>query len=312
MIKKKIVVTGGAGFIGSNLVRVLALGNEVMVIDDLSTGYLKNIKDLIDNQSIQFIKGSITDLDLLQKTFKDIDYVFHEAAIPSVPRSILDPIKSNHVNVNGTLNVLFAAKNNNVKKVVYASSSSVYGDTPALPKCEDMKPCPLAPYAVNKLTGEYYCQVFTSVYNLPTVSLRYFNVYGPCQDPTSEYAAVIPNFITRILTGDSPIIYGDGKQSRDFTFINDVVHANILAAQSNALGVFNIAGGKQISIDNLAKLITTIFKKDLNPIYKEPRPGDIKHSLADISKARTTFGYEPKFDIKDGLKETINWFQKLV
>jgi len=306
----RLVITGGAGFIGSSLVRTLAEGNEVMVIDDLSTGYLQNIEDLIDEKKITFIRGSIADLDLLQKTFQNVDYVFHEAAIPSVPRSIIDPIASNVVNVNGTLNVLVAAKDNHVKKVVYASSSSIYGDTPSLPKQEEMNPRPLAPYAVNKLTGEYYCQVFTTVYGLPTVSLRYFNVYGPRQDPSSEYAAVIPSFITRVLNGEPPVIYGDGKQTRDFTFINDVVTSNILAAESNVCGVFNIAGGRQVSINNLARLIIKIFRKDLDLIHKDPRPGDIRQSFADISKAREKLKYEPRFDLSQGLKETGKWFQK--
>lgn len=305
----RLVITGGAGFIGSNLVRTVAEGNEVVVIDDLSTGRLQNIEDLIVDQKITFIRGSITDVNLLQKTFKNVDYVFHEAAIPSVPRSIIDPIASNFVNVNGTLNVLVAAKDNHVKKVVYASSSSIYGETPTLPKREEMSPCPLAPYAVNKLAGEYYCQVFTTVYGLPTVSLRYFNVYGPRQDPTSEYAAVIPSFITRVLKGESPVIYGDGEQTRDFTFINDVVTANILAAERNVCGVFNIAGGRQVSINNLARLVIKIFRKDLDLIHKDLRPGDIRHSFADISKASEKLTYEPRFDLSYGLKETGKWFQ---
>lgn len=304
-----VVVTGGAGFIGSNLTKGLAYENDVIVVDNLSTGYLKNIQDLIDTNKIEFIGESITDLDSLQKTFRNIDYVFHEAAIPSVPRSVEDPISSNYANINGTLNVLVAARDNNVKKVVYASSSSAYGDTPMLPKKENMKPCPLSPYAVSKLTAEYYCQVFTEVYDLPTASLRYFNVYGPRQDPSSEYAAVIPNFITRISNDESPIVYGDGEQTRDFTFIDDVVNANILAAESKNTGVFNIAGGKRISINDLTKVIMEIIGKDLDLVYDNPRPGDIKHSIADISKAKEKLNYEPKFNIKDGLEETVKWFQ---
>ena len=280
------------------------------IIDDLSTGHLNNIRDLIETNRVKFIEGSVTELDLLQETFKDVDYVFHEAAIPSVPRSIKDPVRSNHVNVNGTLNVLVAAKDNNVGKVVYASSSSVYGDTPTLPKKEDMNPCPLSPYAVSKLTSEHYCNIFTNVYSLPTVSLRYFNVYGPHQDPDSEYAAVIPRFITRVLNEKSLIIYGDGEQTRDFTYIEDVVNANILAAESKATGVFNAAGGRRISINELAQLTMEIIEKDLDVVYSEIRPGDIMHSLADGSKAKKGFGFSTKFDIKVGLKETIKWFQK--
>lgn len=307
---KNVVVTGGAGFIGSNLVRVLAKENEVIVIDDLSTGNLENIKDLIDNQSIKFVEGSITNLGLIQKTFKNVDYVFHEAAIPSVPRSVKDPVKSNYANVNGTLNVLVAARDNRVEKVVYASSSSVYGDMPVLPKKEDMKPRPLSPYAVSKLVGEYYCQVFTEVYGLSTVSLRYFNVYGPWQNPLSEYAAVVPKFINRALNDESPIVFGDGTQTRDFTFVGDTVNANILAMKSNLGGVFNIAGGKRISINELAQLVMKIIGRDLDVVYDDPRLGDIRDSLADISKAKEELGYEPRFDLTKGLEETLQWFQK--
>ncbi len=310
MRNKKVVITGGAGFIGSNLARFLSSENKTIIIDDLSTGYLKNIQDLIDNNQIDFVKGSITDFNFLKEQFKYVDYVFHVAAIPSVPRSIKDPIKSNQANINGTLNVLLAAKDNGVKKVIYSSSSSVYGDTPTLPKKEEMKPYPLSPYAVSKLAGEYYCDVFSNVYNLSTVSLRYFNVYGPRQDPTGDYAAVIPKFITRVTNDKSPIIYGDGTQSRDFSFIDDVVQANILAAESRASGVFNIAFGNRITINALAELIMEIIGKNLDIIYDNPRPGDILHSLADISKAKNHFNYKPEFDIKDGLKETVKWFQK--
>jgi len=249
---KNIIVTGGAGFIGSNLVKQLVETNHVVVIDDLSTGHIKNIQNLITSKKIEFINGTITDLELLQKTFRNVDYIFHEAAIPSVPRSIKDPLKTNAAIALGTLNVLIAARDNHVKKVIYASSSSVYGDTPTLPKKEDMTPNPLSPYAVSKLTAEYFCQIFTRLYGLSTVSLRYFNVYGPWQDPASEYAAVVPKFITSVLNNRSPIIYGDGEQTRDFTFINDVVNANILAAESTSTGIFNIACGKRISIKNLA------------------------------------------------------------
>ena len=308
MKAKNIVVTGGAGFIGSNLAITLSKDNHVVIIDDLSTGHLKNIEGLIDNE-IEFINGSVTDFALLKKTLKNIDYVFHEAAIPSVPRSIKDPIRSNETNINGTLNVLVAAKNNGVEKVVYASSSSVYGDTPTLPKNEVMNPCPLSPYAVSKLAGEYYCKVFTDVYDLPTVSLRYFNVYGPRQDPSGAYAAVIPKFIARVSENKPPIIYGDGEQTRDFTFIKDVVYANILAAESRAQGVFNIASGKRVSINDLAKSITYISEKNLDIVYDKPRLGDIMHSLADISKARNEFGYLPKYNLENGLKETVQWFQ---
>jgi len=307
---KNIVVTGGAGFIGSNLVKKLADTNHITIIDDLSAGHIENIQNLITHKTIEFINGTITDLELLQKTFKDTDYVFHQAAIPSVPRSIKDPIKTNIVNANGTLNILIAARDNHVKKVVYASSSSVYGDTPTLPKKEEMTPNPLSPYAVSKLTAEYYCDIFTRIYNLPTVALRYFNVYGPWQDPTSEYAAVVPKFITNVLHDKSPIIYGNGEQTRDFTFIDDVVNANILAAETMATGIFNIAGGKRISVNDLAKLIIKICKKDAKIDYQNPRSGDIMHSLADITRAENMFNFKSNFNITEGIQETITWFQK--
>jgi len=306
---KKVVVTGGAGFIGSHLAQELTRqGYHVIILDDLSTGKLENIEDLLGKESVEFVKDSITDLPLLQKIFHDVDYVFHQAAIPSVPRSIDNPLASHDVNVSGTLNVLLAARRNSAKKVIYASSSSVYGDTPTLPKREDMMPNPLSPYAVTKLAGEYYCLVFHQVYGLPTVCLRYFNVYGPRQDPTSQYAAVIPKFITRAFEGNSPIIFGDGKQTRDFTFIKDVVEANIRAVKSNACGPFNIARGESVTINELAKLVINIVGKNIELIHQEPRAGDVRHSLADISRARA-FGYEPKYSLEEGLRDTIRSFK---
>jgi len=310
MKNKTIVITGGAGFIGSNLARDLSKDNQVSVVDNLSTGRLENIQDLIENQQINFIKGSITDLDLLQQTFNEIDYVFHQAAIPSVPRSVNDPLSSHHANVTGTLNVFLAARDNQIKKVVYASSSSVYGDTPTLPKKEDMNPSPLSPYAVGKLTGEYYAQVFSTVYDLPVASLRYFNVYGPGQDPLSEYAAVIPKFITLMLNNKPPIVFGDGAQTRDFTFIKDVIQANKKAAECKATGVFNIACGTRISINDLVSLLSDETQKHTKPIFEDPRPGDILHSLADISKAKQQLNYQPHYSMKQGLQETVQWFQQ--
>jgi len=306
---KKVVVTGGAGFIGSHLAEELARRDyRVIILDDLSAGKIENIEDLLDKENVEFIKGSITDPPLLQELFRGVDYVFHQAAIPSVPRSIENPQASHEVNVGGTLNVLLAARENSVKKVIYASSSSVYGDIPTLPKREDMVPHPLSPYAVTKLAGEYYCQVFHQVYELPTVCLRYFNVYGPRQDPNSQYAAVIPRFIKRALEGNPPIIFGDGEQTRDFTFVKDAVEASILAAESDARRLFNIAQGESITINELAKLIISIVGENMEPVHQEPRPGDIRHSLADISRARA-FGYEPRCSLKEGLRETIRSFQ---
>lgn len=303
---KKAVVTGGAGFIGSHLTEALITeGYQVIVIDDLSSGKLNNIEQCRDK--IEFVKGSITDFPLLKRLFHGVDYVFHQAAIPSVPRSIENPIASHEVNVSGTLNVLLAASQNKVKKVIYASSSSVYGDVPVLPKNEDMTPRPLSPYAVGKLAAEHYCQVFEQVYQLPSVSLRYFNVYGPRQDPSSQYAAVIPGFISRTLEGKPPIIFGDGEQTRDFTFVRDVVEANLLAARSDVCGVLNVSRGVSITINQLAELIIKLIGKKLEPVHQEPRKGDVKHSVADISKAKS-FGYEPKYDLEKGLAETLKWF----
>ena len=306
---RKVIVTGGAGFIGSNLAEeLLSRDYYVIVLDDLSTGKLENIRGLLRKDNVEFVRGGITDLALLQKLFRGIDYVFHEAAIPSVPRSIENPLASHEANITGTLNVLLAARDNHVKKVIYASSSSIYGDTPTLPKKEDMIPSPMSPYAVTKLVGEHYCQVFQEVYGLPAVCFRYFNVHGPRQDPNSQYAAVVPRFTQRALKNKPPIIYGDGEQTRDFTFIKDVVEANILAAESGATGVFNIGRGESITINELARLIISIVGNNLEPIHQPPRLGDIRHSLADISRARN-FGYNPKYSLEEGLTETIRTFQ---
>lgn len=307
MTSKSVVVTGGAGFIGSNLVEELAKEHQVKVIDNLSTGHIENLDQI---RGVEFVRGSITDLDLLKEVFSDVDYVYHQAALPSVPRSIEDPISSNRVNIDGTLNVLVAARDCGAKKVVYASSSSVYGDTPTLPKREDMTPNPKSPYAATKLAGEYYCRIFSEIYGLKTASLRYFNVFGPRQDPKSQYAAVIPLFITRILNGKPPTIFGDGTQTRDFTFVKDVIQANIRAMESGAVGVFNVACGRQIVLNDLADEIMKITGIETEKVYEPHRAGDIKDSLAEISRAREMLGYEPKFDLNSGLVETIRWFQK--
>jgi len=302
---KKAVVTGGAGFIGSHIAdRLTGQGYQVVIIDDLSTGNKENIAALLKQNNIEFIEGSIVDLSLLNKLFRGVDYVFHLAAIPSVPRSIKNPQASHEVNITGTLNVLLAARDTGVKKVIYASSCAVYGDTPTLPIKEEMLPKPQSPYAVTKLAGEYYCQVFHQVYGLPTVCLRYFNIYGPRQDPNSQYAAVIPRFIRRVIDDKPPIIFGDGEQTRDFVFVTDVVLANILAAESDATGVLNVGQGQSITINELAKLIIHIMNKDLGIIYKEARVGDIRHSLAEISKARL-LGYQPQYDLEQGLRESV-------
>lgn len=310
-MSQRILVTGGAGFIGSNLCeKLLADGNIVTALDNLATGRIENLQAFKDNKNYEFVRGSITDYDLLKKLFSETDYVLHQAAIPSVQRSVEDPRASHEANVDGTFNVLLAAKDTGVKKVVYAASSSAYGDTPTLPKREDMTPNPKSPYAVTKLTGEHYCKAFTEVYGLKTISLRYFNVYGPRQNPKSEYAAVIPRFITKILNEDSPTIYGDGTQTRDFTYVKDVVQANIKAMESSATGLYNIAYGKRISLNDLVARINEYTGKNVKAIHDKPRTGDIKDSLADISNAREAFGYDPAYDIDQGLQETIKWFQK--
>jgi len=305
MEKERVAITGGAGFIGSHLAEELARrGHYVIILDDLSTGKKENTEPLFKRENVEFIEGSITDLHLLQKLFQGVHYVFHLAAIPGVPRSIKNPEISHEVNATGTLKVLLAARDNGVRKVIYTSSCAVYGDIPTLPKRGDMLPNPQSPYAVSKLAGEYYCRVFHQVYELPTVCLRYFNVYGLRQDSRSQYAAVISRFIKRISEGNPPIIFGDGEQTRDFTFVKDAVEANILAAKSVLSGIFNIGKGENTSINRLAELIIRLVGSNVKPIHEEPRPGDIIHSLADISRARA-FGYEPKYSLEEGLRQTL-------
>ncbi len=302
-----MIVTGGAGFIGSHLAgEVARQGYRVIIVDDLSTGKVENIKGLLEEGRVEFVQASVTDLPLLKELFQGVDLVFHLAAIPSVPRSIENPLRSHEVNTTGTLNALLAASENGVRKVIYASSSSVYGDTPTLLKSEDMPANPLSPYTVTKVTSEYYCRVFQEVYGLATVSLRYFNVYGPRQDADSQYAAVIPRFIKRVFRGEAPIIFGDGEQTRDFSFVGDAVAATVLAALSDATGVFNVGGGRSITINRLARLIIRLSGNSIEPVYSNPRPGDVRHSLADISRAMA-FGYRPEYHIEAGLKETIKW-----
>lgn len=303
------LITGGAGFIGSSIAANLIKRNEkVRIIDNFSTGNMSNIEPFLDK--IELFKGDLRDIKTVNKAVDGIDFCFHEAALPSVARSVEDPLGSNEVNITGTLNLLIACRNQGVKRVVYAASSSAYGDTPVLPKQEDMFPSPLSPYAITKLTGEQYCRVFYSLYKLETIALRYFNVFGPNQDPTSEYSAVIPKFITAMLKGNSPTIYGDGEQSRDFTYIDNVIDANLLAIQTqNGLGqVFNAACGARISLNELVEAINNILGTNLKPNYAEPRLGDVRHSLADISNIRDCLGYEPQISFMEGLKRTIEWY----
>jgi len=306
----KYIVTGGAGFIGSHIVEKLAqLNHEVVIFDNLYSGKMENISPFLGMDNVTMVHGTITDLQLLQQTFEGAAGIFHEAAIASVPQSIMNPLETNEVNIIGTLNVLVAARDCRVRKIVFASSSSVYGNTPILPKHEDMLPNPLSPYAVSKLTGEYYLRVFAEVYGLQTVALRYFNVFGPRQDLKSQYAAVIPNFIKTILKNESPVIYGDGKQTRDFTYVKDVVQANIRAMESNAQGVFNVAYAKSISLKELAAIIMESTGIIVSLFYESPRIGDITDSLADITRAQGALGYVPEYTVKTGLEETIEWYR---
>jgi UDP-glucose 4-epimerase len=307
----KYIVTGGAGFIGSHIVEELAQQHhEVVIVDNLFSGKMENIQPFLEKKNVTFVQGSITDLSVLKNLFEGADGIFHEGAIASVPRSIANPLVTNEANVTGTLNVLIAARDCGVRKVLFASSSSVYGNTPTLPKREDMTPNPLSPYAVSKLTGEHYLKVFSEVYGIKSLSLRYFNVFGPRQDPKSEYAAVIPKFITKILRHESPTIYGDGGQTRDFTYVKDVVQANIRAMKSEAQGVFNVAYCTRIDLNELASLIMEITGITVPMAYEPPRTGDVRDSLADIKRACEAFGYVPEYTVKTGLKETIAWYQK--
>lgn len=305
------LVTGGAGFIGSNIVReLIRKGEKVKVLDNFNTGKRENIRDLIPD--IEVIEGDFTNDVIVTEAVKDVDIIFHQGAIPSVPKSIKDPNKTNHANVNGTLNLLQAAVEANVMRFIYAASSSAYGFNEVLPKREKMPARPMSPYAVSKYVGEHYCKAFHYLYGLETISLRYFNVFGPRQDPYSKYAAVIPAFIESILNDQSPLIYGDGTQSRDFTYIDNVVSANLLAAEAPKLQgeVVNVGSGSQIMLNDLVNDINTIAGKNLPATYTAKRKGDVKHSLADIQLAKKLIGYRPATPFHDGLTNTINWFIK--
>src|SRR5215208_2918700 len=306
-----VLVTGGAGFIGSHIAAALMAGGaRVRVLDDLSTGHRENLEDI--GGDLDFIEGSVADEDVLRKALDGAEVVFHEAAIPSVPRSVEAPRQTHVASVDGTFSLLLAARDNRVRRVVYAASSSAYGDQPTLSKAENMLPDPLSPYAVAKLVGEYYCQVFTRVYGLETVSLRYFNVFGPRQDPGSQYSGVVSRFISSLTTGERPVIYGDGEQSRDFTYIDNVVAANLSAAAApEAPGkVINVANGKRVTLNELlSELKQLTGKTDVTAEYREPRVGDVRHSLADISMAREILGYESKVDLREGLQRTLDWWK---
>lgn len=308
--KVRALVTGGAGFIGSHLVdRLLADGHEVRVLDDFSSGREANLEHAISE--IELFRGSICDADILARAIEGCDVVFHEAAVPSVPRSVAEPLRTNRVNIDGTLLVLETARQKRVRRVVFAASSSAYGDTQTLPKLESMPPDPLSPYALQKYAGEVYCRLYHKLYGLETVALRYFNVFGPRQNPESEYAAVIPRFIRSCLRDEPPRIYGDGEQTRDFTFVADAVEANVLAAHAaRAAGaVINVAGGRRTSLNHLFTAIRKQVGTSVEALYEEARLGDVRHSLAGLDRARELLGYVPKVELDLGLARTIESFQ---
>lgn len=311
---KKVLVTGGAGFIGSNLIEeLLSEGYRVVCLDNLSTGSNENIEEFLVHKNFEFVEGDILNYPLLQECSKDAYGVLHQAALGSVPRSIEDPITSNRVNIEGTLNVFKACVDNEVGRVIYAASSSTYGDSLELPKKEEKIGKPISPYGVTKLVNEMYADVFKKVYGLNTIGLRYFNVFGPKQDPNGSYAAVIPLFIKAILSGNRPIINGDGNHSRDFTFVKNVIHANIRALEApldRYNEVYNVAYGERTTLRELVAVINEIEGSLVEPEFIEEREGDIRHSLADISKVRKALGYDPKHSIKDGLEITIDWYKK--
>jgi UDP-glucose 4-epimerase len=306
----RFLVTGGAGFIGSNIVEeLLRRGEPVRVLDNFRTGKRENLAAF--QERIELVEGDLQDLPTVRRAVEGVDCVLHQAAIPSVPRSVDDPLESNSVNVTGTLNLLVAARDAAVKRVVFASSCALYGDDPTLPKREDMLPWPKSPYAVSKLAGEHYCRAFSEVYGLETVALRYFNVFGPRQDPASDYAAAIPLFITRLLRGQAPTVHGDGLQSRDFIYVANVVHANLLAATApNVAGrVFNVACGERYTLLDLIGILNDILGTHIAPIHDDPRPGDVRHSQADVTGARQALGYRTMVDFAEGLRRTVEWYR---
>ncbi len=303
----RALVTGGAGFIGSQLAGELcARGHEIRVLDNFSTGHRANLAAL--EGDLELVEGDIQSYERVHNAVQGCEVVFHQAALPSVPRSVQDPLTSNAANVVGTLNVLLSARDSEVRRVVYASSSSVYGATETLPKHEELPATPISPYAVAKLAGEGYCRSFSQVYGLETVALRYFNVFGPRQDPLSQYAAVIPNFITACLDGRAPKVFGDGEQSRDFTFVGDVVRANLLAAEAEGVSgsCFNIAAGKRITINHLVEAVRSATGCEIEVEHEPARPGDVRHSLADLTRARQELGYEPATGLREGLRLTVD------
>jgi UDP-glucose 4-epimerase len=306
------LITGGAGFIGSNIAEhLVGQGCSVRVFDNFSTGKRANVQSFA--AKVEILEGDLRDPKSIEQAVKGVRYVLHLGAIPSVTRSVEDPLTTNQVNITGTVNLFIAARDAGVKRVVFTSSSSVYGDTPTLPKREDMPPSPLSPYAVHKITGEYYAAIFWRLYGLETVSLRYFNVFGPRQNPQSQYAAVIPRFITAILRDQSPVIFGDGSQTRDFSHVENVIHANVLACEApkEALGQsFNIACGGRISLLDLVDTANKILGKNVKPKFDPARPGDILHSQADITKAEKLLGWKPVLNFSEGIAKTVAWYQR--
>jgi nucleoside-diphosphate-sugar epimerase len=304
------LVTGGAGFIGSNLVdELLRRGHRVRALDNLSTGRVENLAAA--RNQIDFFDADICHLETIRPCFAGVDYVLHLAALPSVPRSVADPLSANKVNIEGTLNVLLAARDANVKRVVFAASSAAYGDNPTLPRVESHEPRPMSPYALTKVAGEYYCQIFTRLYGLEAVALRYFNIFGPRQNPHSQYTGVLSKFITAYIQGTTPIIFGDGEQSRDFTYIDNVVDATLRACMApDAPGrVINVGVGGRFTLNQTITLLNEIFGKQVKPRYDPPRRGDVLHSQADISLARQVLGYEPKVPYEQGLRKTVEWYR---
>jgi nucleoside-diphosphate-sugar epimerase len=308
---EKFLVTGGAGFIGSNIcAQLVSQGCFVRVVDNLLTGRKSNLAGVMDK--IDFVEADMGDEQVARAAMKDIDVVLHQGALPSVPLSVDDPASTHKHCVDATFTVLLAARDAEIKRFVYAASSSAYGDAPSLPKVETMPVMPLSPYAVGKLVGEYYCSVFSNVFGLETISLRYFNVFGPHQNPASQYAAAIPAFVTAILKDEPPTVYGDGEQSRDFTYIDNVVEANLLAARARKTGgqVVNIACGQAVTVNQIIDMINDSLGKQVRASYADPRPGDVKHSLADITAARNLIGYEPLVRFREGIERAIDWYRE--
>jgi nucleoside-diphosphate-sugar epimerase len=309
------LITGIAGFIGSSLAHaLLQRGEKVRGVDNFSTGKRENIAGILDR--IEFREADLLNLEALKEACQGVDFVLHQAAVPSVPKSVLDPLGNNRVNVDGTVNLLVAARDAKVRRIVYAGSSSVYGDTPTLPKREDMTPNPISPYAVAKLAGEYYMTSFYRCYGLETVSLRYFNIFGPRQDPSSPYSGVLAKFITQMLEGERPTIFGDGKQSRDFTYVDNAVAANLLACEATpaevAGRVFNVATGQRVDLNETFRALQKLTGYEGEPKYGPERPGDVKHSLADISRAQKHLGYKPDVGFEEGLRRTVAWYRSRV